>query len=88
MVPYYISKRYDYSASTVYLQSNASKDVAEFYKGVRLFSIPYDGNKLEGLWATWKLAIYLFHHYKDIDLLISFHFNYQTGCFFLSFFHF
>lgn len=80
MVPYYIAKRYDYSASIVYLQSSVSNNVAESYKGVQLISIPHDGKKLEGLRATWKLAVYLFHHYRDIDLLICFHFNYQTGC--------
>lgn len=81
LVPYYLGKLYDLSASIVFNWNSGSKEMPEECRGVKLRVLSGKGRNYGDAFlfsAEWRFFLYILKHAREIDILMRFHFSYQT----------
>lgn len=78
LVSYYIGKLHDMSVSLAFHRRKDSDQLQDGYKGIHLIPLSsaegYEGT----LRGSWAFVWYLLHNARKIDVLMRFHFTYQT----------
>ena len=78
LFPYYLGKLYDLSVSIVFNRIHGSKIMPEEYRGVKLYELGGGYGDPFTFRAEWRFFLYVLKHAREIDVLMRFHFSYQT----------
>lgn len=79
LTPYYLGKTNDMEVTIVYPESENNKDLPSEYRGVTLTSLRFKSNHTPfSFMGEWYFLYYILRHAREADVLMRFHFSYQT----------
>lgn len=80
LVPYYWNKQNNFDVNIVYPYAENNKDMPVRNRGINHVPVKFKGtNKCFSFRGEWYFFFYLLSHAKDIDVLMRFHFSFQTA---------
>lgn len=78
LVSYYIGKLHNMSVSLVFHRRKDTDQLQDGYKGIHLIPLSSAENYEGTLRGSWAFVWYLLNNARKIDVLMRFHFSYQT----------
>ena len=79
LTPYYLGKTNDMEVTIVYPASEDNKDLPSQYRGVTLKPLHFKSNYTPfSFKGEWYFLYYILRHAREADVLMRFHFSYQT----------
>ena len=79
LVPYYIGKMYHLNVSIVFPKSPANSQLPPEYRGVKLKPLRFKSNNaFFSFRGEWGFFPFMLRHAREMDVLMRFHFSYQT----------
>lgn len=80
LIPYYLAKVYGAEVSFIYPQTPENMDFPSEFKGVKFIPLRYRSNDQNfSFRGEWFFFWYVLRHAKEYDVLMRFHFSYQTA---------